>query len=381
VCGPLRQGQPHLDARMVNLSREEREDALFKLMYLCWLRGKGGSSEDEIAEQLGFSPEMGLTSAEVMREQLRVWGLPDWVVYAEPPKAHDDQKARREPAATQEEGKKRKVQSSGEMVELPLTVEAEPLFSRDLDLLERYLTELPFLIEFHERGLFTSMLVVRDDAVGSLKEDLEHFRKRTEEGSTTETILSEEESSKRTEQYEKFRKWYREFMGWEPYPDTYPPLTSVLYTHGSKRTPWEGLERLIGVHMLLDGSIDTLIDALHPSPHEVDREKVYRDLFKEKHGYVTMLKTSAKQIAITVRGGKVRVGRQDEEDSPEEMWGALNLIGTATEMGYSDEEIYWELKEHFLDEEDRFWGVKYTPKEIKRLRNRYIFKDEPSDQT
>jgi hypothetical protein len=415
---------------MNHMSRPVRKEAYLSIEKLCAFRRQGNLSEDEIANKLGFP------SAEVMHRYLKNLGLPDWMIGAEEPKDKD---------------RGRKARYSGEEVELPPAMNAEHLFREDLERLNRYLAELPFLEEFLQGKLFMSLLLspnkggnswdlydnswddykkrfhelaeqgniwtivvsgeedlkryrkmAEEEIIESIRvseeEDLERFRERVEEGSIQVILVSEEnldrycklvkeagiqaitfskeEHLNHIKQYAKFRQWYREIMGLDLGKDDYSALTSLLYTHGSKREPWEGLVYLIALHMLMHDSIEPLIDTLHPSPEEVDQEELYDDLYRDKHGYVTQLKTAAKQIAKTVRGVKVRRGRNDEEASPEEMWGALNLIGTLAELGYSDKEMYQELKGNLLDEEDQFWGVKYTVPEIKRLRELFVTRGE-----
>jgi hypothetical protein len=55
---------------MVRLSDESRQEALHKLMHLCYLRGEGTASEDEIAKQLDFRDGLGGHSAEIMYKRL-----------------------------------------------------------------------------------------------------------------------------------------------------------------------------------------------------------------------------------------------------------------------------------------------------------------------
>jgi hypothetical protein len=416
---------------MNHMSGPERKEAYLSIGSLCAFRYQGNLTEDDIADKMGF------LSAEVMHRRLKDLGIPEWMIGAEEPK---------------NEGRGRKARSSGEDIDLPLAVAAEQLFREDLERLNRYLAELPFLAEYLQGKLFMSLLlspeprgnswdlydnswddykerfhqlaeeesiwtiVVPEDEEGlrrfrtvfgevavesirvSKEEDLERLREMVEERSIQVILVSEEnlelvrklvkeadiqaitfsnmEQLTYIEQYAKFRHWYKEIMGLDLRKDDYSALTSLLYTHGSKREPWEGLVYLIALHMLMHDSIEPLIDTLHPSPEEVDQEELYDDLYRDKHGYVTQLKTAAKQIAKTVRGVKVRRGRNDEEASPEEMWGALNLIGTLAELGYSDKEMYQELKGNLLDEEDQFWGVKYTVPEIKRLRELFVTRGE-----
>ncbi len=421
-----------------NMKREPKtpEEKVTRYYWFYRLRNEG-YSEEQIAKKL----KQG--SAAALYQKLRQDGFPVCEVCG----AYSGNNGR-----CTEHIRRRKAQSRGEDVELlPAAESLIRLFGKDLDLLNRYSAELPFVWQHLEGERFMSMLSVRDDdPSGHYEKYLERYRKIAEEGSFSVLVVSEdedlqrlrkmiekrgiqaavlseekdldrllkaaedgsirtiiskeedlerllkvaeqrgmrasrpdpeEEDSKRDEQLRKYRKWYEDLMGLHPDPTGYPPLTSSLYTHGSKPTPWEGFLYLITMHALMHDSVEPLLDALHPEPQKVDREQLY---YKEtvgpkgkvkKDGYIYNLKLYAERIAKTVCGAEVRTGHHPGEVSPEEMWGALNLIAPlAAEMGYSDKEIYWQLKEHLLDEEDRFLGVKYTVPEIKRLRNLFVMR-------
>jgi len=357
--------------------------------------------EDKVAERVGFG------SPEAMRIQLKNWELPDWVVGDGPP-----------------EDEKRKARTPGEIEELPPAMMAQELFRGDLERLKRYLEKLPLLWEYLEHGplegeqkRFGSMLLGADnDPPGRYREqferhfgvagdiltipvskgeDLKSVLEKAKEGGDWVVVIPEgdleryreaideaglpiipipEEDAKRMKQFEKLRKWRNDKVGFDPARDEYPPLTSSLHTHSLEAAPWEGLVLLIAVHALVNGSVDPLIEKLHPRPHEVNRTKLYAEKARGvNEGYVTTLRKAAKQIAQTVRGVKRPRGQQDAQASPEEMLVALEVIGfLAVECGYSDEEIFRELKEHLLDEDDRFWGAKFDVKRIRELRKLFV---------
>jgi hypothetical protein len=392
---------------MKNMTGQDLKKAYWTVGSICDAR-LGELPEDEVAEKAGFG------SPEAMRIQLKNWGLPDWMIGADPPK---------------DEGRQRKARTPGEIEELPSAMMARELFSGDLERLNRALAKLPLLWEYLQhppsegkQERFGSMLLGPDHdpperyreqferrfgmagqgailtITVSNEEDLKRVLEKAKEGGDWAIAFPEErleryrdaieeaglpilpipeEDAKRIKQYEKYRKWCKDKVGLDLPRDEYPPLTSSLYTHGLEAAPWEGLVLLIAVHALVNGSVDALIEKLHPRPDEVDRAKLYDKKVPKvkgsRDGYVTELQRAARQIAQTVRGVKMSKGRQDAQASPEEMLVALDVIGfLAVELGYSDEEIFRELKEHLLDEEDRFWGAKFNVKRIRELRKVFV---------
>jgi hypothetical protein len=313
---------------MPRLSDEALRERIGKLGILCVRRAQG-TSEGQIAQELGFVDSSGVPSAQVMYERLQEWGLPNWVVKP------DDSNERA--GFTENKGKKRKAQHSGKAQEhqvevLPAPSRAQHLFIRDLARLENYLRELPNLRE-ERRG--------------------ERFFSYSKDNINRQLAL---------------QNFLIEVHGFDELP-----YTSSAHPKSATVTPWEGLTYLIAVHMLMNESADPLIDALHPRPQEVDRAELYKD----KHGIVTMLKTTAKQLAKVVRGIKVRRGHHSGEVSEEEVWMYWFQIYPLVNKGYSNEEIYKKLKEHYLDEAGRFRGKGYTLEDVKRLRKLNL--QPPSD--
>ncbi len=123
---------------------------------------------------------------------------------------------------------------------------------------------------------------------------------------------------------------------------------------GARPTPWEGLVPLIAVHALLhepdygeddrsiEGAVDVLLDRLHPDPPSVDKAELYK-----KRGVVDFLKTSADNLAKTLRGGRVRSGHHPGAVSDLDHWVAWYLVSPRAEKGHSDEQILaWMERKH-----------------------------------
>jgi hypothetical protein len=122
------------------------------------------------------------------------------------------------------------------------------------------------------------------------------------------------------------------------------------------------------MHMLMNGSIDRLLDELHPNPDKVDREELRKKLYKRKHGTVTMLKASAKELAKLVRGGKGGAGAPAPGLSPWEMKVAWEMIHPLAQEGLSYKEILEELKEDgSVDLTKYALGYELTVSDVERL--------------
>jgi hypothetical protein len=321
---------------METLPGAGRAEAYKKLEKLCVLRQDTDLTEEQRAQAAGWG------SAEAMHIQLKNWGLPGLLGEEDPARGG--------------EIKKRKAQKSGQEENLPYASEAQDLFRNVVARLILFVEQLPFLDEYFEEGRFTSISSFRDDDSGGYEKSLQRLRNTNKEIDLPRPRISEEG-------YKKIEKW-NEKLGGGLLRGDYQHFTSTFYTHGGKKTPNEGLVCLIALYALLNESVDPLIERLHPKPVEVDQGKLY----EEKHGYVTELKSNAGKLAITVRGQEVPVAKGPGEISPEEMWVTLNLIMPFVEGGWSDEEIYQNIKDNLLDEDDKFEGEKYTVKEIQRLR-------------
>lgn len=131
-------------------------------------------------------------------------------------------------------------------------------------------------------------------------------------------------------------------------------------------TPWRGLVYLIAMHVLMNESIEPLLDELNPQPDKVNREK----LFHKKRGTVTQLRASAKELAKVVRGGKGGAGAPAPGLSRWEMKVAWDMIHPLAQEGFSYEEILGKLKEDgSVDAMKYVLGYELTVSDVKRLKN------------
>jgi hypothetical protein len=322
---------------MVRLSDEVRQERLYKTMGLCHLRREGTASEDEIARRLDFRDSLDACSAQAMYEELESWGLPEWLVY--PPGAAERAERR---GKKPEEKKERKARGTGGAEELPSAGRAVDLFRRDLERLAYYLDELPGLKEQLQAERFVSSFWVG--------EEWEDYPR---------SEFSEEEWRRLCERH-----------GEDPGEEVIRVPIDPIKPQGATRTPWEGLVPLIAVHVIMrepddesvdgsvDGSVDDLLEALHPDPPSVDRAKLYG-----KRGTVDALRTSAENLAKTVRGVRVRPGHHPGKISDLDHWVALFLVTPLAEDGHSDEQIHaWIQKKH------PSLGQLYTVEDVARLR-------------
>ena len=212
---------------MLNLSGAGRRDAYEKIKQYCSLRLEGNLGENEIAEELGFR------SPKTMHIQLKNWGLSGPLV---------------DSGMTEDAGeKRRKASSSGDMEELPAAEQTQRLFRADLKLLAHYADQISELKEHLQGELFVS-----SSWVG---EEWEYYRR-----------------DEYTE--ERWQKLCEDFDVDTAQEEFRIPISPYIH-HGAGPAPWEGLVYLIAIHALMNESIDSLIDALHPRPREVDREKLY----------------------------------------------------------------------------------------------------------
>ena len=294
---------------MTNLSGPARRTAYQTIKELCFLRLEGVLSKDQIATKLGFG------SAEALQIQLKNWGIPDWMIEAQ---------------ADKEEEKKRKARSTGNVKDLPSAGRAVSLFRRDLERLTYYLDELPGLKEQLQAERFVSSFWVG--------EDWDYYPK---------SEFSEEQWKELCERY-----------GEDPSVEGLRIPIDPIKPQGASPTPWEGLVPLIAVHAIMYETVDVLIDTLHPDPSSVDRVELYK-----KRGYVDTLRIYAKRLAKAVRGGKVRTGHHPGDVSDLDYWVAWFLIEPLAEEGYSDEQIYAQLKK-----EHSSLVELYTVDDVARLR-------------
>lgn len=326
----------------MRLSEPDRERAVRAVARLLVSRLTGELTENEVAREvapgLGLEKGPGGVSAPEMHARLRALGLPEWIVY---PEGHEDVDEG-EPAPKAK--KKREAKTFGEARELPKAVRAERLFRRDIERLYGYVELLPQLEERLAKGpqRWLSYLVTEDDWEAFDKEDY------------TEA------------------QWRRlcEKQGEDPTTDSFvvdfAPSASPF---GVGTAPWEGLVRLVAVHALVDGSVDSLLELLHPDPGGVDREEFEKKLNDEKRGYLTDLKNSAERLAKLVRGGEVRRGVPPPGLSRAETWVAWDLISPLAARDLSNERVVEELdKDGSLEVANAALGYELTAAEVGRLR-------------
>lgn len=318
---------------MARLSNEEWENRFRKLIHLWSLRQQGHLREDQIAQELSFLTTVGEPSATAMYEQLLHWGLPDWLVY--PSGGSERAEINKERKANDtEEVKERKARGTGEAKDLPPAGRAVNLFRKDLERLTYYLNQLPALREQLQAERFVISFWVG--------EDWEY----------------DEKSEFSAEQWKALCERYGE----DPNEDIIRRPINPIGPGGASPTPWEGLISLIAVHAIMYESVDRLIDLLHPDPSSMDKENLYK-----KRGAVDEFLTSAKNLAKEVRGGLVRRGKPSPGVPDFDHWVAWFLIAPLSEKGYSDEQIYADIRSKF-----RSLGKLYPVAEVTRLRELHL---------
>jgi hypothetical protein len=313
---------------MDKLSGEEKKEALLTVASLCVLRGEGAAEEDHIAQQLGFVDETGAPLRGAMYERLADWKLPGWIVY---PDGGGEQigikKERNVPGVGRDKG------------ELPPAEQAESLFRKDLERLRWYVDWLEDMRERYqeEPERWVSYWWHEDDWDTYYRSNFseEGWRRLCEEADVD--------------------------PAWESFVVDLKPSASPVAFGGA---PWRGLVYLIAMDVLMNESIDPLLDELHPNPDKVNREKLY----KEKHGLVTQLRASARELAKLVRGGKGGPGQPPRGVSPWELKVAWKMIHPLAQEGLSPEEILGKLKEDgSVDFVKPALGYELTVSDVKEL--------------
>jgi hypothetical protein len=216
--------------------------------------------------------------------------------------------------------KSRRAKSTGEARELPPAADAAALFRNALGRLLSSVDWLSELKEQYRAGRFEASNIYRDPT--------RYGRKG----------FSEEQWRKICERY-----------GQDPEKDSFTVYDeTVVDSLGTTRSPRRVLAKLIGAYVIAGGSVEQLLEKLHPRPAEVDRGKL-----KEK---VQALELSAEHVATLVRGGSVNQGPPTEQLSPREQTAAW-YIYSQQQAGVSDAEI----RNVLLDK-------RFTKDEITRLR-------------
>jgi hypothetical protein len=281
---------------MSSLSVAEQDRAVREVV-VAHLKREENISDDQIAEQLDYG------SAETMHHQFRRWGFPDWLVSREPPELDQPKRRPRKPLGMQRE--------------LPPADAAVALFQERIEALRRAVEELPSLMEAAQGGRFVSTSIAHMPA----------WYRRND--------YSEEE-------------WRNlcQTQGQNPDEDMIPVPDSIITIQEptrAGRVPPQPLVMLIGAYALADGDMEALLRALHPSPSEVDREKLSRLLQARKpvHGEDGLIRR-AEQVATLVRGGKLGRGAPPP-DIPELEYRVASDVTRYREQGLSEEQIYQKL--------------------------------------
>lgn len=260
---------------MSSLSGANRKDALLKIGLLCKLR-HCNQPDDEIAVKLGFS------SADMMHKQLERWGVPEWLVYEEPP-------TRGEGAWLPE----RRRRASGPEEDLPLADNAAPLFREALRSLRNDVMDL---FESLERGV----------------DSLPHRRE----------VL----------QADQFRVNYVDDAGFSR-------------PTGTSWAPAEPLPTLIAVYLLMGRPLEPLLKALHGGSAEPDRQRITTlvEDTKRREGKRWAgndgLRRVVHRIASLVRGSESREGGRRPPDVLPMDQNEAQRMTELDEGGASEEEI------------------------------------------
>jgi hypothetical protein len=311
---------------MDRLSEDERQRALWAVSVVGTLRGKGGYSEQEIAEKANFN------SVKHMQQQCKSWGLPDWLsgVTTDPP--------RHKPG-----------RGTGQRRELPPALGAYKLFRERLEALLRDAERLASRRESYQDKRFPGTDVYPDVQA--------FFRYLPDGKGRRREIYSEEEWQELCEHY-----------GQPPEAEDFMIPDSVFQvpTEAASAPP-EPLPTLIGVYALAGGDMETLLDLLYRGKPSNDILEEVRKCVegKKKPDNKDGLKALARQLAILVRGGNIQGSPPPALSSVEH--DAACYITRLREEGHSEVEIAQRLSNH-----KRADGSKLTKADIRRLGHLYL---------
>jgi hypothetical protein len=314
---------PHIECRppslpgMNNLSNLERQRALDVTAMLAYLRREGKYSEEKIAQKLGFG------SLEAMRIQLRNWELPRWLT------GSLEDKTSGKPKRKAREGK-------GDIVELPPTRNALPLFEELLDKLRAEATWLSRRTEYlkDERFVVGHEWITGREVPREKTPVMNRYEKRD--------FSSEEE----------WEKFCRE-IGEDPAADVAYEWLRSPAPGGASPVPLEPLVTFCALHALMGGETEALLERLHPDLSAAPREQLA--------GIGERLRTEARRYATGIRGGDVRTGQKAAPLTKYEQEIAA-YVNRRRHKGVADEQILEELNDGAL------WGIgPITLDELKRL--------------
>jgi len=282
-----------------------------------------GKSHEEIAKDLRFD------SVEEMRTLLQSWDLPGWVVGEVSNSDENRPRGKTHP----------RLRNFGPGTELPSAGNATDLFKERLEALLKSAELLKHMGE----SLHGRYFVRQDVETASLLASRDHF--------------PEEEWKVLSERY-----------GFDPDDQRFwLPNAVTLLPGGVALSPQETEAILIGVYALAGGDMDALVDTLRPLSSSADaetREEVrqYVEGSRADGDNKDGLKMLALQLAIWVRGSKVRPGRPAGLSKADHALACR--ITHLREQGITDEEIA--RKESHRKKED---GTSYTTKDVTELGN------------
>ena len=290
---------------MGSLSNPERRRALEVFARFAFVKYRNVSPENDMAEVSDdeMAKKLGFSSAEYLYAQLGHWGLriPDWM---------------RDKATTKERRRKarRPRQGSGALLELPPARGAVGQISKALGKLSNSTKELEQRKEYEQDKRF----VVKREV------PLTRVHKRDELPDSVWRELCAQHGKDPTA---------AEVVEEAP--------TIIEVPVGGSRIPPAPLPSLLAVYALSGEPLGALIDKLHPSAEEVDREAFSRALAEIQE----RLDLAAGQLALLMRGGEVKPGAPPGELSWPELW-AAKRIREDRALHRSDEEILWSLRAH-----------------------------------
>jgi hypothetical protein len=282
-----------------------------RFVRLCSLRFNG-LSEEKIAHQLGYSGDPILMYGELASE-----GSPVCPECGElyPSEQHDDRK--QQPTdKLRGHANTREARSSGQATELPPASNAMPLFAQKLKALAYGNEDLVHRKEKLQGGLFAQSAMYTDPV-----------------------YLSRDQYS--DEEWRSLCELY----------DLDPEDAGFLDTNaktwrfgGSTWAPQAPLPALIATYVLMEGEIESLLEALYPGTPTREVVEKIRKRIEGKKGTDGQdgLKVLARQLARLVRGGNVGKGAHPPDISPHE-FNVASRITELREEGWSDQDIYQRL--------------------------------------
>ncbi len=305
--------EQHIDS----LPEHKRQETYIQIGMIGYYRSQG-LPENEVAERAKFG------SVEDMYFRLNRWGLSGLLPLEE------------ESKKTQKTVPERKARGSGPVVELPPADTATPLFREKLEVLIRGAEELK-----HRKEKLQSKRFVQSSMYTA---PVYYFRE----------LMSDEQWQRLSEHY-----------GFQPDTDRFSASDVYTWSLGEGTlTPQAPLPALIAVYILMEGELESLLEALYPGTPTADVLEKIRNKVEGKKSSDNQdgLKALARQLATLVRGGDLSRGR-DPAELPRYEINFACRITEDREAGMPDEAIYEKLRHNLRLEEELTWD------EFCRLRN------------